>query len=211
MEMHQEVEALRQSLKSNNDFIINPIDLSLPVIPPFRGGGEIKLIILGQDPTIKKVASRAKITCTLNLDKNNALKTYVIRICEGLGISIENVFATNLFKYFYTERPAGTIEVLKAHLEPNLVLLKQELEEFKSLPIITLGEPVLQLLTHNNNKVHKYWDYNPKAKECSGNFTFSSAEQNKLNRDFYPLPHQPSIRYNLYNSNLLNYLSLMKI
>jgi hypothetical protein len=52
------------------------------------------------------------------------------------------------------------MDVLYAHLEPNLELLKEELSQYKGIPIITLGEPVLQLLTHPKAKVHEYWDYN---------------------------------------------------
>jgi len=156
-------EKIRKALKENQDSDVNPIDLSLPVVPPFRGNGEIKLIILGQDPTIKNVASRKKITCTLNLDKNNALKTYVNRICIELGITIDNVYATNLFKYFYSERPAKTLDVLINHLHPNLGLLQSELGEFKNIPIITLGEPVLKLITNEYEKVRTFWDYNNKT------------------------------------------------
>lgn len=210
MKLIQAVETLRQKLKAEKDFDYNPIDLSYPVIPPFRGNGEIKLIILGQDPTIRNVASRKKITCTLNLDKNNSLKTYVNRICGELGITIDNVYATNLFKYFYTERPAKTIEVLIKHLQPNLDLLQRELSEFKNIPVITLGEPVLQLITNEYEKVREFWDYNKKTKTTGGRFTYSEAKDNQLNRDFFPFPHQPSIRKEFYKNTLTYYLQFMK-
>jgi len=210
-EINQKVENLRQKLKVKSDFIINPIDLSLPVIPPFKGRDKVKLIIIGQDPTIKNEASRKKITCTLNLDKNNALRTYVNNICEVFGITIENVYATNVFKYFYSVPPANTMEVLINHLKPNLYLLQQELEAFIDVPIITLGEPVLQLLTKNNNKVRLYWDYNIKAKKTNGNFTLCHAKDNLLNRDFYPMPHQPSIRKEFYKNTLNEYLKFVRI
>lgn len=210
METNQEVETLRQELKLLRDFKINPIDLSYPIIPPFRGCGEIKLIILGQDPTIKNVVSRKKITCTLNLDKKNALKTYVNRICAELGITIDNVYATNLFKYFYTERPAKTIEVLMCHLQPNLDLLQRELAEFKNIPVITLGEPVLQLITNEYEKIREFWDYNKKTKTTDGRFTYSEAKDNLPNRNFFPFPYQPSIRKEFYKNTLTDYLQFMK-
>jgi uracil-DNA glycosylase len=210
MKTIQAVETLRQKLKANQDFDYNPIDLSLPVIPPFRGKDEIKLIILGQDPTIKNVASRKKITCTLNLDKNNALKTYVNWICSELGITIDNVYATNLFKYFYTERPAKTLDVLINHLQPNLDLLQRELGEFRNISVITLGEPVLQLITNEYEKVREFWDYNKKTKTTDGRFTYSHAKDNQLNRDFFPFPHQPSIKKEFYKSTLTSYLQFMR-
>jgi len=210
MEITQEAKKIRQALKESQDFDGNPIDLILPVVLPFRGNGEIKLIILGQDPTIKNVTSRKKITCTLNLDKNNALKTYVNRICSELDITIDNVYATNLFKYFYTERPAKTIDVLINHLQPNLDLLQRELSEFKNIPVITLGEPVLQLITNEYEKVREFWDYNQKTKTTDGRFTNSHAKDNQLNRDFFPFPHQPSIRKEFYKNTLTSYLQFVK-
>lgn len=210
MKLQQAVETIRINLKSQNDFSSNPIDLSRPVILPFQGREIIKLIILGQDPTVKNVASRKNITCTLNLDKQNSLRRYIEGICTGLGLTLDNVYATNLFKYFYSIPPAETMQVLKMHLKPNLELLKEELVEFEIIPIITLGEPVLRLLTDEKAKVRAYWDYNAKTGKSDGKFCFSSAKENKLKRDFYPFPHQPSIRKEFYRNTLVDYLHYMK-
>ena len=202
-------EAIRQDLKAGKDISINPIDLSLPVISPFIGTDVIKLIFIGQDPTIENVTSRKHITCTLNLDKKNTLRTYVNNICDSLGITIENVYATNLFKYFYTIPPAKTIDVLIAHLEPNLELLKKELAIYRNIPIITLGEPVLQLLVNSKSKVKDYWNYNYKTKKSDNNFTRSLAMENKLCKDFFPFPHQPSISKEFYKETIISYLQYM--
>lgn len=211
MKIIQEVETLRQELNDRNGHQINPIDLSLPVVPPFRGCGEIKLIILGQDPTIRNVVSRARIDCTLNLDKNNSLKTYVNRICDDLGMTIDNVYATNLFKYFYTIPPSETMAVLINHLDPNLNLLQRELDEFINVPVISLGEPVLQLITNEYVKVREFWDYNVKTKTTGGRFKYSEPEDNHLKRDLFPFPHQPSIRKVFYKNTLTDYLRFTKI
>jgi len=198
-------------LRSNlENFDKNKIDLNLNVIPPFKGKKEIKLIIIGQDPTIRNIKSRKNITCTLNLNKNNSLKTFIRSICEKLGITLDNVYATNLFKYFYTYPPADTIKVLQAHLEPNLELLKHELDEYKGLPIITLGQPLLQLLCGDNALIRTFWDYDKKTGKTNGNFSYSNANENKLNRDFYPFPHQPSIRKEFYKNTLASYTLFMR-
>lgn len=69
---------------------------------PFLGEGEIRLIVLGQDPTVKNEKSRAGIRTVLNLDKEGSLKRYLRRICQGLGIGLEeNVYATNVVKNFF--------------------------------------------------------------------------------------------------------------
>ena len=156
----------------------NQIKQEEDIVFPYQGGPDIKLIIIGQDPTIRNEKQRAKIKYTLNLDKEGALKRYVKQICEGLGISIKNVYATNVFKYFYSVPPANTFDVLKEHLAPNLRLLNKELSVFPNIPIITLGEPVLKLLMGNDKaKVRKYWGYEPETK-----FDFVTADENKLNR-----------------------------
>jgi uracil-DNA glycosylase len=210
MELEQAVETIRINLKSQNDFSTNPIDLILPFIPPFRCKGDIKLIIIGQDPTIRNEISRKNITCTLNLNKGNSLRTYIDTICNGLGITIENVYATNLFKYFYTVPPASTLTVLLNHLEPNLTLLQTELAEFKDAAILTLGEPVLQLLTNENSKVRVFWDYNAETGSSNDNFTFSLAKENKLKKDFFPFPHQPSMQKKFYKNTIDDYLIFLK-
>lgn len=198
-EIVQKVQNLRNKLAQSN-FEENAIDLKLPVICPFRGSSETKLIILGQDPTVKNIESRRKIDVTLNLDKKNALRKYVVEICEYLNINIENVYATNLFKYFYTVPPANTLNVLEEHLTENLNILKDELKEFSSyVPIITLGQPVLQLLTSRETFVRNFWDYNKKTKLTNNHFSLCSAENNKLDKGFFPFPHQPSyIRKEFY-------------
>lgn len=203
----QQTELLRSGLANH---AANPIDYSLKAIPPFIGNEEIKLIIVGQDPTIRNVASRKKISCTLNLDKNNSLKTYISSICEKLGITLENVYATNLFKYFYTYPPAETPEVLRAHLEPNLELLKQELESFKGIPVIILGQPLLQLLCGKQALVRNYWGYLKSTGKSNSNFSYSQVKENKLSRDFFPFPHQPSIGKEFYKNTLEQYCNYLK-
>lgn len=209
-ELGEKARNIRDNLKVNDDIDFNRIDINLDVVKPYLGSDVIKIIVIGQDPTIKNEKTRKNITCTLNLDKENSLKRYISDICTNLGLTIENVYATNLFKYFYTIPPAQTMDVLYAHLEPNLELLKEELSQYKGIPIITLGEPVLQLLTHPKAKVREYWDYNPKTGESNGNFTYSKANENKLGRDLYPFPHQPSIRKRFYGGTIDKYIRIVK-
>jgi len=203
MEIINQIIESRNFLKQNLDNTVNPIDETLPIIPPFRGKDEIKLIILGQDPTIRNIKSRQNITCTLNLDKNGSLRNYILSICAVLDLSIENVYATNLFKYFYTYPPANTIDVLNEHLSYNLELLKLELTEFDTIPIITLGEPVFKLLTQKNAKVREFWDFDNKSHMSNGHFISSTT--NKLDRIIFPFPHQPSLRKTFYKATFNDY------
>ena len=208
IDFKKEVENLIQKLPQDTN---NLIQIESGIVPPFIGKGETKLIIIGQDPTIKNVERRKNINVTLNLDKNGALRMYIERICLSLGIKLDNVYATNLFKYFYTIPPAQTLDVLKAHLNDNLTLLSKELSAFPRCPIITLGEPVLKLLVNPGNPdiVRYYWDYDKKTKSSNVKFHFVSANDNKLARDFFPICHQPSIRKDFYNKTFDKYMSFI--
>ena len=213
-ELKSRVEETVTSLKDVKE---NPIVGGY--VPPYIGGGEIKLVIIGQDPTVRNPMSRKNITCTLNLNKpKSALYRYIDGICSGLGITMENVYATNLFKYFYSTPPAGTTEVLRFHLESNLRLLKEELADlnlYNDCPIITLGEPVLKLLLNQDvqnkeKKVRFYWDYNSTTKSSDKHFCFVDESKNVLSLKFYPFCHQPSMRKQFYKNCLIDYISFLK-
>jgi len=88
--------------------------------------------------------------------------------------------------------------------------LQQELLEFNDATIITLGEPILQLLTHDKMKVREYWDYDLKTRRTNGIFKLSSANENKLGRNFYPFPHQTSIRKEFYKNTIETYTEWLK-
>jgi hypothetical protein len=146
----------------------------------------------------------------LNLDKKGSLKKYISDICSQLGIGFENVYATNIFKYFYSVPPESTMHVLIQHLEPNLELLKKELAIYPKQPIITLGLPVLQLLTNDKTQVRDFWGYDIKTKQKGKDYCYSRAESNKLNRDIFSFPHQPSLAKKYYADNLKDYISFTK-
>lgn len=205
---NKEIENIFLQINDNPE---NPISKDSGFVPPFnKDGKDVKLIIIGQDPTIKNVERRKGITTTLNLDKSGALRRYVEEICSGLNISLSNVYATNVFKYFYTIPPAQTFEVLEKHLSPNLVLLEKELSNYPNCSIITLGEPVLQLLVNKNVKVRDYWGYNAKTHKSTQSFKCVLPEENKLNRIIFPFCHQPSIRMDFYKDNLNQYVRFVK-
>ena len=209
MDIIEKAVYIRNYLKENCDYEDSRIDMQHNIIPPFVGQSKIKLIIIGQDPTIRKVERRSDIACTLNLDKGGSLKAYIEKICNHLDCSIDNIYATNLFKYFYTIPPADTLNVLFKHIDKNLDLLKEEIAKFPNAKIITLGQPVLQLLTRKNNKVKEYWDY-PKGSKTQFSKCLAEDENNKLKRDFYPFIHIKSSSKKFYKDNICNYLDYIK-
>ena len=82
------------------------VDRTLPIPKPYHGSGEIKLIVLGQDPTVKALRSRKTIRTVLNLDRKGSVRAYLAGVCNGLGLQLaENVYATNLYKNFFIHPP----------------------------------------------------------------------------------------------------------
>lgn len=202
--------AIRDKLKKEFDFAENRINATLLPVLPFRTSTEIKLIFLGQDPTVKNEASRKSIEYTLNLDKGGSLRMYLRGICDAMDLTLENVYATNLVKYFYTRPPERTMRVLHAHLPDNLALLKEELAAYPKAKIITLGLPALQLLAGESAQVRDFWDYDKRSGISYGGYCKCSAAENKLGRDIFPFPHQPSIIKEFYKIHIEQYINFVK-
>ena len=125
----------------------------------------IWLVIVGQDPTVKRKSSREEIGTVLNLDKQSgSLYKYIRKICEELGLELsQHVYATNFAKNFFLKPPTQIKECdLLGKFSPHwLPLLREELALFPGRPILTLGEPLLRVLLHDRHKalVRKYWGY----------------------------------------------------
>lgn len=99
--MQKEVRKVIDKLKRSE--ISSYIDTSLTPPDPFRGSGKIRLIILGQDPTVQDPEYRKKIKVTLLLNQPGGLRTYLEKVCKVLDIDLdENIYATNLLKNFFT-------------------------------------------------------------------------------------------------------------
>ena len=190
----------RQLIKENNfnDFI----DAENEKIPkPYLLGKEIKLIIIGQDPTVRNENSRKDVTTVLNLNKENgALFNYVNEIATRLNCDIhENVYATNLLKCFFTVPPASVKNLVFDQTKFWLPLLLKEIVAYPNAKIITLGEPVFQALVSSGfKKVNKYWAYCGNTTAIVNNFSYCKAEDNKLHRTIFPFPHQPTKKRNKF-------------
>lgn len=194
------------------------LDPTLGIPEPYRGTGTIRLIVLGQDPTIKDIAKRKNIKTVLNLDTNGSARGYLAGVCLGLGLDLkQNVYATNLFKNFFTSPPTGIKgrDILKEYLDPWLRLLQEELAPFDNVPVITLGEPVLKLLLEGDSlhPLREHWGY--VAKWQSGllfrELKYVKPEDNRLQRTLFPFPHQPTLRKGFYRIRRNDYIDFMKM
>ncbi len=209
--------SILEQLKQNKQ-LRHYVDGTLPIPKPYHGSGKIKLIVLGQDPTVKNVLSRKKIKTVLNLDKKGRLLDYLTHVCNDLGLQLaKNVYATNLYKNFFIDPPAQIkiteIDIFQEFLSFWLPLLKNELRPFPDVPVITLGEPILAPLVEKNvsAKVRDRWGYMPGWKEGKEkSFQYIRAADNKLNRIVFPFPHQPSLRKEFYKARLRDYVAFVK-
>jgi len=193
------------------------VDPILPIPQPYRGTGPIKLIVLGQDPTIKNIAKRARIKTVLNLDTNGSARGYLAGVCLGLGVDLkQNAYATNLFKSFFAFPPTGMkeINILKECLDPWLRLLIGELAPFNSMPVITLGEPVLKLLLKEESEhpLREHWGYIVKwqSDQLFEELKYVKPEANWLGRVLFPFPHVQTRQSPFYQVRMNDYVEFVK-
>ena len=192
------------------------IDTSLTPPAPFRGKGEIKLIVLGQDPTVHNPKHRKKLKVILLLNQPGRLRTYLGKVCKALDIELdENIYATNLLKNFFTV-PPDTMrkkdpQFFRKAADHWIPLLREEIEEFENVPILPLGEPVLNCLTKSPDRVliRNYWGYEGPA-QYGRNFSYIKPIENILSRVVFPFPHLPGRSHKIYQQQFDSYLTFMK-
>jgi hypothetical protein len=208
---------IRDQLRENST-LGKYVDDTLPIPRIYRGTGEIRLIILGQDPTVKNPISRKKVQTVLNLDpmKRGHLWNYLTQVCQYLGLDLcQNVYATNLYKNFFVAPPTQIeeVDIFADALPFWLPLLEDELAEFSESPVVTLGEPLLSALVKDpsDGKVRDYWGYLPgwKNGESKG-YTHLPKAGNCLDRTIFPYPHQPSIQKQFYRDRLISYTTFTR-
>jgi len=209
-----EVKKVINKLASSE--ISSHIDTSLIPPDPFRGRGEIKLIVLGQDPTVHNPKHRKKLKVTLLLNQPGRLRTYIEDICKGLDIELdENIYATNLLKNFFTD-PPDTMrkkypQFFRKAADYWIPLLRKEIEKFKNVPILPLGEPVLNCLTKSEERIliRNFWGYEGPA-QYGRNFDYIRPRENVLARAVFPFPHIPGLAHKFYRQQMNGFLVFMK-
>ncbi|KUO49805.1 MAG: hypothetical protein APF76_00750 [Desulfitibacter sp. BRH_c19] len=123
-------------------------ECELKVQPYFKNGGHIKLMLVGQDPTIFKKPERVKHV--LMLDQENSQLSRWLKGIFGLKtFSNLTIYATNLVKCSFLEPPSlkdkGGLSFLKPHFENCKEHLKKELSLYRPTLVLTLGGPTHKL------------------------------------------------------------------
>ena len=205
--MDNQIDNIMKTIREDKE-ISEFIDNYKSLPKPYRGNKKIKLIILGQDPTIDK---DRQIDMVLELDKNSKLKNYIIDICDKLNIGFDEIYATNLIKTFFTKRPK-TLEkenknktIISRYAEIWFPVLEEELKEYEDVPILTLGQPVLKFLVNEDvkNELKFYWGYN--SEDSNRDFKVIEKKDNKLNRIIIPFPHITTKNNSFYKNEFDNY------
>ena len=205
-----------QGYISSHPNLVKYVDSHYQLPETHKGSGTIKLIILGQDPTIKNKERRKFIKKVLNLDKYGKLRSYLVSICNGLGVDLDvNVYATNYLKNFFIKPPAQIKEVdIFQSFEPYwLPVLLEEIKPFPNVPIISLGQPLLSAMVKSNASafVRDYWGYKVNWKSGEGGtYRYLKPELNKTGRIIFPFPHQPSLNKEFYRNRLAEYIYFIK-
>lgn len=191
------------------------VDFKLPIPQVYHGTDDIKLIILGQDPTVRNVKSRATITTVLNLNKPGSLYNYLSGICNRLGFDLENIYATNYLKNFFKCPPTRITEIniFKEFSSYWLPLLREELVQFPQVPIIALGEPLLSAIVceEASPRVRDYWGYTSNWNSGEKNiYRYLKPDKNILGCIVFPFPHRPSIGKRFYAERFRDYTAFVK-
>ncbi len=220
LQIEKELQATKNMLL-NDSILKTDIDFKYDFLLPYSKADSVstvKLVIIGQDPTIQDNNEASKkrqqeITITLDLNNENGnLRNYCKLISNNLGLNIDKeIYATNLCKCVFKEKPAYN-GVLNKHSNQWVPLLKKELSIFsENVIFITLGEPLINQLIHSNSKkVNYYWDYVGQAKSGK-NFKCSEPFENYLQKRIYPIAHQPTWnRKDFYKTYLPDYLEYIK-
>src|SRR3972149_8895748 len=211
----QKARAVLKQLLQDKD-LARFVNADIPLSTAYCGSSEIKLIVLGQDPTIKNASGRAQITIALNLRGYGALWNYLAGICKGLQLDLrQHEYATNYYKNFFIRPPTqiDEINIFERFADRWLPLLQDEISQFNNVPIISLGQPLLSALVRNGASplVRDYWGYTPDWKEGKRRpYRFLRPDENVLGRLIFPFPHQPSIRKQFYRERLMSYTAFVK-
>lgn len=122
--------------------------VGLKVGPFIQQGGGLKVMLIGQDPTIFRKPERVKKA--LMLDQPNAqLKCWLKDLFGDRNFQSLTLYATNLVKCTYSAPPStapgGGLEILRPYFENCREYLVEELLTFQPRVVLTLGEPTHQL------------------------------------------------------------------
>ncbi|CAG0932389.1 hypothetical protein TFLX_02586 [Thermoflexales bacterium] len=129
---------------------ISTCTMSLQVAPFYRSGAGLRLMLIGQDPTIRHKTERVKQVLMLD-QVNSQLSRWLTTLFGAKRFAALTLYATNLIKCTLgvvpSTAPPGGLKFLRPYFENCRTYLVQEIRRFRPAVVLTLGEPTHKLLT----------------------------------------------------------------
>jgi len=126
----------------------SPSGTALRVIPYYKRGGGLRVVLIGQDPTIFNRPERVSEVLMLN-EENGQLSRWLRKIFGEDNFHALTLYATNLVKCSFAKPPstskAGGLKFLKPYFQNCKDYLAEELLNFRPEFVLTLGEPAHKL------------------------------------------------------------------
>jgi uracil-DNA glycosylase len=132
-------------------------NLRLTVKPYYRLGNDFRLMLIGQDPTVRERQDRVEYSLMLN-DPNSQLSRWLSDVIGRSTVDSVTMYGTNTLKCTFPRVPSdlGGFRYLNPYFKKCKEHLIKEISEFKPDLVLTLGEPAhkcfIQLLD-NNTKI----------------------------------------------------------
>lgn len=200
------------------------VDTGLPIPSPYVGRGEIRLVIIGQDPTVQYAEGQSGIRTVLNLDRAGSALHGFIReqLCAPLGVSLEDeVYATNACKCAFTLPPAAILHAAGANVLERaapywLPILRDELAAFPDAVVVSLGELVLAMLVKPGgpHKMINFWGYHRRWRSgLRVPMRALAPDESAVGRAIHPFVHQPGMRSQrpaFYGKRMGDYLAFVR-
>jgi uracil-DNA glycosylase len=123
---------------------------TLQVAPFFKQGDDLRLMLIGQDPTIFIRSERVKRVLMLD-EPNGQLTRWLKDLFGKKNFDRLTLYATNLVKCTFEKPPSnfrgGGLKFLRPYFGNCNEFLVQEVLNYKPACVITLGEPTHKLFS----------------------------------------------------------------
>jgi len=179
----------------------------LRLVPAFfKEGSGLRLMLIGQDPTIRQEPDRVKHALMLD-DPNSQLSRWLRKEVFGeSNLHSSTLYATNLVKCSFEKLPSAAPQGAVGFLEPYFDNCKdhllEEISKFRPTLVLTLGEPAHKLFITILDNRHDY------AEDMKDAFTgrFVRAELRGTEFDYSPCLHITTFRLaETYGDSLKNF------
>jgi uracil-DNA glycosylase len=166
--------------------------VNLQVDPYYQSSGNLRLMLIGQDPTIFNDPERVKQVLMLN-ESNGQLALW-LKDLIGKGYDFVTLYATNLVKCTFGMPPSTTREGGLKFLQPYFEICKdylvKELNGFAPNCVLTLGEPAHMLFRSILDNAATI----PETMQTAFSGRFIKARLGELEFDYSPCLHIKTFR-----------------